>query len=314
MNKNIAGLVSQTITNELFRYTVLRNGSEINVTNGEESKSIMFARYLCSSPCHVRINFEILLTVTPATSGGTVEIKATYKADGAEISDRHPIETWHAGKHILTLQYDLEHDDAVSHSFDLWLECTGGNVYIAENDGYEVISSTGLASDKNWEGTFRGEDGNLYIVIDGQTHKIPDSIKVGRYPNKSVYEYDEPLDYTGVIILAVFGDGNTVDITQSCIFSPSEGTPYDSEQDTYIEVNYTTWTVEYATGFDLSYNYLVELTITPPTKTDYKYGQHIDYSGLVVYATYRDGTQINVTNNCEITPANGTFFEYYKLT
>lgn len=307
-DKNIAGLISQTVSDELFRYTVLRNGEAVNISDGE-AKSVMFARYLVSNPCHVRINFEVLLTVT-----GNAEVKAIYKADGVEITDRYPVETWTAGKHILTLQYDMEHDDAVSHSFELWLEATGGSIHIAENDAYEVLSSTGLAADNNWEGTFRGEDGNLYIVIDGIAHKIPDSIRVGTYPSKTSYEADEPLDYTGLVVYAVFGDGSEVNITGDCTFNPEEGTPYDVNQDKYIEISYVTWTVEYGTGFDLIYNYVTALTITPPNKTDYKYGELIDYTGLKVFAEYRDGTQLDVTSECEIVPAEGTVFDYYELS
>lgn len=308
-DKNIAGLISQTVSDELFRYTVLRNGEEINISDGE-AKSVLFARYLVSNPCHVRFNFEVLLTVTAES---TAEVKAIYKADGEEIIDRYPIETWTSGKHILTLQYDMEHDDAVSHSFELYIEVTGGSVFIAENDAYEVLSSTGLAADNNWEGTFRGEDGNLYIVIDGIAHKIPDSIRVGKYPLKISYEADEPLDYTGLEVYAVFGDGSETDITQDCSLNPEEGTPYDANQDKYIEVSYVVWTVEYGTGFDLLYNYISELLITPPLKTDYKYGEIIDYTGLRVIAAYRDGTHFDVTDMCEIVPAEGTAFDYYEL-
>ena len=311
-DKNIAGLISQTVSDELFRYTVLRNGEAISIADGE-SKSVLFARYLVSNPCHVRINFEVLLTVTP-TDEAPVEVKAVYKADGVEITDRYPIETWSAGRHILTLQYDMEHDDAISHSFELMLEATGGSIFIATNDAYEVLSSTGLAADNNWEGTFRGEDGNLYIVIDGIAHKIPDSIMVYRYPTKTSYEADEPLDYTGLVILAVYGDGSAEGITDDCTMNPEEGTPYDADQDQYVEVSYVIWTVEYGTGFDLTYNYVTELTVTPPEKLNYRYGETIDYTGLVVTATYRDGSTADVTENCQIEPANGTFFDYYALS
>ncbi len=307
-DKNIAGLVSQTVSDELFRYTVLRNGEEINIADGE-AESVIFARYLVSNPCHVRVNIEVLLTVT-----GNAEVKAIYKADGVEITDRYPIETWTTGKHILTLQYDMEHNDAISHSFELCLEVHGGSVHIAENDAYEVLSSTGLAADNNWEGTFRGEDGNLYIVIDGVAHKIPDSIRIGQYPGKTSYEADEPLDYTGLIVYAVFGDGSEVNINEDCTFNPEEGTPYDADQDQYIEISYVTWTVEYGTGFDLTYNYITELAVTPPAKTNYKYGEHISYTGLKVTAIYRNGNQADVTDECEIVPNEGTFFDYYELS
>ena len=330
-DKNIAGLISQTVSDELFRYTILRNVEVINIADGQ-AHSIIFARYLLSAPSHVRFNFELLLTVTPNESTTnlaevTVEnntlrltpmpapnyvmVRAIYKADGEEIITRYPIETWTAGKHVLTLQYDLDHDDSLSHSFDLWLEVNGGNVNIAVNDAYEVISSTGLAADSNWEGTFRADDGNLYIVSDGQAHKIPDSIMIHRYPAKTSYVTNEPLDYSGLIVRAVFGDGTHSNITNACIINPVNGSPFDTNADIYVEISYTTYGVEYATGFYLTHNYITGFNITPPTKTDYHYGEIIDYTGLVIEAVYRDGTSIDVTNNCTITPAEGGVFNYY---
>ena len=189
-DKNISGLINQTAGSDLFRCIVLRNGSAVNIGDGEK-QSVLFAHYLLASPSHVRFNFEILLTVTanetseklsqvtlddgvltltPAPTQNFVTVKAIYKSDGEEITTRYPIETWQSGKHILTLQYDLDFDDSLDHTFELWLEVSGGSVTIAPQDAYEVISSTGLAANNNWEGTFRGEDGNLYIVIDGVAH------------------------------------------------------------------------------------------------------------------------------------------------
>ena len=324
-DKNIAGLISQTVLDELFRCIVLRNGSEIHIANGEQ-REVISAQYLLSGPSHVRFNFEVLLTtqattsidnlaevtindgvltLTPRPTQNFITVKAIYKSDGEEITSRYPTETWQSGKHILTLQYDLDFEEAIDHSFELWLDVSGGSVDIAIQDAYAVISSTGLATNNNWEGTFRGEDGNLYIVIDGVAHKIPDKIEVTSYPAKMSYLADEPIDYTGLIVSAVFGDGSKTNITPDCTINPEESSPYDSGDDEYIEIEYVTWTVKYATGFDLTHNYIVSLDITPPTKVDYKYGEILDYTGLVVNARYRDGTITDVTQSCTYDPAEG---------
>ena len=331
-DKNIAGLMSKTASDDAFRCTVLRNGAEVNIADGE-AKSVIFARYLLAAPSHVRFNFEVLLSVTadedtdnladvsidgktlllnPKPTQNLVTVKAIYKSDGEEIVTRYPVEMLLSGKHILTLQYDLDHDDSLAHSFDLWLQVSGGSVSVAENDAYEVISSTGLAADNKWEGTFRGDDGHLYIVIDGVAHKIPDSIEVYRYPQKMSYAADEPLDYSGLIVHAVFGDGSRGDITEECAINPPDGSPFDSSDDMYIEVSYTVWTVSYATGFSLTQNYIDELVITPPRKVNYRYGEILDYTGLTVEAVYRDGRKVDVTNQCVMTPAEGLSFDYYR--
>ena len=90
------------------------------------------------------------------------------------------------------------------------------------------------------------------------------------------------------------------------------GTPFDTADDTYVEVSYTTWTVEYGTGFDLTYNYITGFNITPPTKINYKYGEILDYTGLVAEIVYRDGSTEDVTDECTITPAEGETFDYYR--
>ena len=332
-DKNISGLISRTDGSNLFRYVVLRNGSDITIGDGER-KSVLFANYILTSPSHVRFNFEVLLNVAatastdnlaevtvsadgtlnlnPVPTPSFVTVKAIYKSDGEEITTRYPIETWQSGKHILALQYDLEFDDSIAHSFDLWLEVSGGSVTIASQDAYEVISSTGLAANGSLDGTFRGDDGNLRIIIGGVAHQIPDRIEVANYPTKMVYLSDEKIDYTGLLVEAVFGDGIRMNITDDCTLNPEEGSPFDSQDDTYVEVNYTIWTVEYATGFDLTYNYINGLTVTHlPNKIGYKYGEIIDYTGLVVKAIYRDGTEVDVTDDCIIKPEEGSKFDYY---
>ena len=128
---------------------------------------------------------------------------------------------------------------------------------------------------------------------------------------KQSYAADESIDYTGLVVNAVFGDGTKSVITDDCNINPEAGSPYDSQDDAYVEVTYTIWTVEYATGFDLTHNYITSLEVTAlPAKVNYKYGEIIDYTGLVVKAVYRDGTEVDVTDDCIITPEEGSAFDY----
>ena len=45
---------------------------------------------------------------------------------------------------------------------------------------------------------------------------------------------------------------------------------------------------------------------TQPTKTSYDISEILDLTGIVVTATYADGTTANVTSSCTFSPANGT--------
>ena len=44
---------------------------------------------------------------------------------------------------------------------------------------------------------------------------------------------------------------------------------------------------------------------TPPTKTSYNAGESIDLTGMVVMATYSDGSTADVTSECSFSPASG---------
>ena len=66
-DKNIAGLMNQSASENAFKRTVLRNGSAISIADNE-TKSVLFSRYFIGASAHVRFNFEVLLTVTPNES------------------------------------------------------------------------------------------------------------------------------------------------------------------------------------------------------------------------------------------------------
>ena len=310
-DKNIAGLISRTSENKLLQYVVLRNREEIQINDGS-SGSVLLAQYISSQGSHIRFNFEILLTAIPDDE--SVIIRAKYFLDNNEVTDRYPIETWETGKHILTLQYDISNADDGAHSLDLQLEVSGGKILIEKNDAYEVLTSTGIFSDNVWEGTVRGEDGNLYIIIDGVAHKVPDSIEVAIRPSKTVYMDDEPIDYTGLVINAVFGDETKTDITADCELNPSNGTPYSADRDNYIEVTYFIMGLEYSTGFELGYNGIIRIEMASlPDKVNYKQGEAIDYTGARVRAVYYDGSTEDVTEESIFIPGDGTTFNYNEL-
>ena len=62
--------------------------------------------------------------------------------------------------------------------------------------------------------------------------------------------------------------------------------------------------------FAITVTTLTGISITSnPTKTEYVPGESIDYSGLVVTASYSDGSSIDVTSKCSITPSAGKAFD-----
>ena len=49
-----------------------------------------------------------------------------------------------------------------------------------------------------------------------------------------------------------------------------------------------------------------ELSLTPPTKTTYHYGEALDYTGCVAIAQYSNGDTLDVTASARFSPAAGT--------
>jgi hypothetical protein len=49
-----------------------------------------------------------------------------------------------------------------------------------------------------------------------------------------------------------------------------------------------------------------ELSITPPTKTTYHYGEALDYTGCVAIAQYSNGDTVDITASARFSPTAGT--------
>ena len=126
-------------------------------------------------------------------------------------------------------------------------------------------------------------------------------------PTKTSYRYGETVDYTGVSVIAVYSDDSREDVTSAVTFSPAAGTEITG--DTNVTVSYTNQWTETTTGnISLTLASVTSISATNPTKTDYVAGEAIDYSGMVVTASYSDGTTEDVTSSCTITPRAGKAF------
>ncbi len=154
-DKNIVGLTNR-LGADTFAYDVIRNGRAVDVADGQ-NRRITRASIMCKENAKIKMDAEILLN-TVLTAGkdkavGTV----TYILDGTEL-ERHPIETWLAGNHILTLQYFLQLTDPGFHTFDIFLEMADGSIHINEFDVLEVFSGTGVAAEAEWNGIIEIEE------------------------------------------------------------------------------------------------------------------------------------------------------------
>ena len=111
------------------------------------------------------------------------------------------------------------------------------------------------------------------------------SISIKANPSKTEYKYGESLDLTGATISVVKGSGTTdLPITDNMVSG------YDP-----TKIGKQTVKVSYGgkdTTFDVTVkDYIKDITLTAPTKTEYKYGEALDLTGGKVQKVMASGAQ-----------------------
>lgn len=95
---------------------------------------------------------EVTLPVTIETDGQAVAI-VTYEFNDTKLTMPAPVETWHSGKHILSLYYPLEDVIAnYTNTFNVYLRMTGGTGTIEIGDIIASISGQSMAAKEAWDG------------------------------------------------------------------------------------------------------------------------------------------------------------------
>ena len=117
----------------------------------------------------------------------------------------------------------------------------------------------------------------------------PVSIAVTTNPNKTVFDIGEDFDTTGIVVTATLEDGRQKEVSDFIVSGYNPNTL--GEQD--ITVKY----LSLSTTFKVKVRGVTSITVTPPDNTTYTQGQAIDPTGMVITATYDDGTEGVVTNN-----------------
>lgn len=119
---------------------------------------------------------------------------------------------------------------------------------------------------------------------------------------KVAYSQGEALDLTCLVVTANY-DNNTSGEVKDYKTDPAEGTKLNTLGTVSVGVTYS--------GFTKSFDVTVSKALTGITldtdnvKQDYVYGENLDLTGLVVNATYSDGST-NAVSNYRVNPANGT--------
>ena len=138
-------------------------------------------------------------------------------------------------------------------------------------------------------------------------------------PTKSEYQLGDTLDYTGMKVMAVYKNMDSIDVTSSATITPPNGTALTkdvlTEKLEYIGYNANDSYYQVGDGKNISYTDLwgtkrtaaLPITLPPhrkltfPKKTLYKKGEALDYTGLKVEV---DG--VDVTSTLIFNPEEGT--------
>jgi ABC-type cobalamin transport system permease subunit len=128
------------------------------------------------------------------------------------------------------------------------------------------------------------------------------SIAVTTPPTKTTYFVGDTLDLSGMVVTAYFNNDTSAPVT-GYTANPANGAVLNTAGSIPVAVTYASKQA----SFNVTVN-AVELTsiavTTPPTKIAYFVGDTLDLSGMVVTATYNNGSTAPVTGYTT-TPANG---------
>lgn len=144
------------------------------------------------------------------------------------------------------------------------------------------------------------------------TQVVLESIAITTAP-KTSYEPGDQLDLSGMVVTASYNSGTTANVTNNVTTVPANGTTLSTEGTQNVVVTYSENGVTKTTTLQIYVTEEVALAsiavTTPPTKTSYVQGNTLDLTGIVVTATYTDGTTLGVTNSCVFQPDDGDELE-----
>ena len=134
------------------------------VTVSTDPAQVVNIDFIANKKTNVEIWHEIQLGTALSSGQTEMTVEAVYYLDGLEQS-RHPVETYtDDGKHILDLHYFAWIDEPGSHTWQVFLESTGGTAQIRTRDAFAVLKGQGLSNVDAWTGI---------IILDDDVPRFP---------------------------------------------------------------------------------------------------------------------------------------------
>ena len=111
------------------------------------------------------VSVDVSLPVT-WTEDGKAVCYVTFELNNAEILLHHPVETWHSGKHILSLYYPIENIvPNITNTFNVYLRMEGGSGSVGIGDCIASISGQAMAAAAAWDGRIDIEESTALFGI-----------------------------------------------------------------------------------------------------------------------------------------------------
>ena len=167
-----------------------------------------------------------------------------------------------------------------------------------EITGYTLSSpDMSTAGEKTITVTYQGKTATFTVTVsEPQPVVTLSSIAITTQPTKTVFEVGDSFDTSGLVVTATYSDGTTKDVTSSVSFS---GYNMQAAGTQTVTVSYVEDGVTKTAAYQITVNEPVTLSsiaiTTQPTKTEYLTGEDLDTTGMVVTATYSDGSSMEIT-------------------
>ena len=145
-------------------------GNEVGNTSGNEntgSTDDVSGGSDSGSGSGTEVSVDVCLPVKWQEDGQAV-CPVVFEFNNEEIVEHCPVETWHSGKHILSLYYPIEKIVAnYTNTFNVYLWMENGSGTVDVGDCIASVSGQAMAAGEAWDGKLEVEDYTTRFAIGG---------------------------------------------------------------------------------------------------------------------------------------------------
>ena len=160
---NVSGTIVVPFPSSAIESGTASDGGEITATDESTDTS----EDTSTSTDSTEVSVDVSLPVT-WTEDGKVICYVTFELNDAEILLHRPVETWHSGKHILSLYYPIENVvPNITNTFNVYLRMENGSGTVGIGDCIASISGQAMAAAAAWDGKITIEESAGLFAIGG---------------------------------------------------------------------------------------------------------------------------------------------------